>query len=294
MDTLKNYRWIISHANNAEHFYLYNSISAFIKGREMSEVIVPLWKRFALLFERENDVYKRSPKAVETKYVKAASALRRREYMSLRRGIESGLYSSDHDTLWAAGILSEILDKYKGVYRASMITAGALVRNMVGELFTERYYTPLVHLGLKPVAERLRKANEDFNAIYDERMQSNERASKKGGMADVRPLVDRAFREFVKVLESMHTSAVITGSGGAKPLQEIIDAIIASCRQLRLVYNRRTGRASRTDTPADALPTPTPAAAATLTYDHRAARALNRPKSGRSRYRPYAPEYVYL
>jgi hypothetical protein len=162
MQTIKDYSWIIRHINNAGHFFFYNAIVRFMEGREANiRTLLPIWSIFKQWFERENEIYKRSSKAIETKAVETALKERRTAYVALRRGIRSALYSDDESVRKSGARLMEVSDNFKNIYHAPMTEASSLVHGMLKDLKEERYLPHIIALGLEQYVARLKRANED-------------------------------------------------------------------------------------------------------------------------------------
>jgi hypothetical protein len=197
MKQITNYLALIRLLRNAEHFDMFENIVEHVDELELKPAALqPAWTLFAQLFEKEDEIYKRSLKQVETHQVNTAHDKRRMAYMGLKRSIEAATYSDDASLHDASMTLMEALDNYADAYYAPMTEVSALFFNMVQDLRKPRYAVPITTLGLGSAVDRLERDNEAFKAIYVERTYNQEELKNEGSMRDIRRQVDEAAVNF--------------------------------------------------------------------------------------------------
>ncbi|MDR1644588.1 MAG: DUF6261 family protein [Tannerellaceae bacterium] len=203
-------RGFIVHLRNSEHFELYEEIIEPLEPLEQHKAdfseAEAHYLIFYNLFCKEDDGYKRSLKVEKT----------------------------------AAHRLVFVLDNFKKITSASMVEASALIYNMVQDFRLAKYAPSIAALGLQTAVDKLEACNEEFKAFYAKRELNLKEAEMKGLMKHIRPRVDRAFDNFLCVLEAFSIVAQLTGNTAkAATLGAIINRINATLRQYRLLYLRR-------------------------------------------------------
>jgi hypothetical protein len=268
MKTIKNYRTLIRHLRHSEHFDFFRRIVEYLLTRITNfKDIVTVWTLFFGVFSQEDGIFKRSLKAMETKSVNDADQKRNDAYLVIRYGIESAVHSEDTAKKTAADKLSAVLETYRKITSAAITEVSSLVYNLVQDLRLAKYEASVTLLELDDAVDTLEARNQDFDAIYGERMEHYNTLENQGAMKDVRPLVDKAFDDLAQAINSVYGTSKLTGNAEAADLYEAaIDFINADILQYRHIYARRNPGhpVSGTETPPD-LETPPTEAAPSLT-----------------------------
>jgi hypothetical protein len=242
MKIIKAYLVLLSRLRNNEHYDFFQNIDGFIlkKIKDISEIIA-IWTSFHNFYLREDDIYKRSAKAVETKYINEIHQQRGAVFMLVRRSIEAALYNFDDKKKEAAVKLTEVNDNYKSAANAAMTESSALLHNMIEDLRKPRYVDAVAALGLTEAVEKLEELNEKFKDVYAERTQSLEASGEQGTMAEIRPVVDRSFKLFTDAVNSFYATANMSGKSDAdNPYSSIITFINGFIEQYERIYSRRS------------------------------------------------------
>ncbi|MDR1644900.1 MAG: DUF6261 family protein [Tannerellaceae bacterium] len=183
---------------NAEHFDFYSSIIGNIDTKaELPPNLVPLLNKLRRLFQKEDAVYKRSQKHIETKSLYALHKKRKSANMWIRRMVEAATYSNDAEEHEAGLVLMDLMNKYADIHYVPMTEASALIFSMIEDLRKPRYATASVTLNLNAGIDRLAQENDAFKALYSERTYNQEEDKNEGSLHAIRLLVDAAAAEFV-------------------------------------------------------------------------------------------------
>jgi hypothetical protein len=204
----------------------------------------PLWDDFTRLFAKEDHVYKRNLKSVETKFIQEADLQRDNALMMLRRGIDFAFYNAKLPIKQAAMTLMEVMDNYKDVGRKSFGENTALIINMLQDLKKPRYAGAISFLGLTEAVNCLEENNTAFKELYTERTLNINEQKKQGCMVDIRPRVDQAFFRFTDALDALYKINELTDKDASlrADLDEIIDLINSYIKQYERILARRNLR----------------------------------------------------
>jgi hypothetical protein len=243
MKTIKKFATLTGNLKNAEHYEFYYEIIRFVRPVSGSlGDLEKLWNTFEYTFNQEDDVYKHSAKAGETKYIKEANAERKNAFTFIKMTIETALRDTATAKKDAAGKLSGILDNYRKILTAPMVDTSALVTNMLQELRQSAHAAALATLGLAGATDELEALNEKFIDLYAEREKSRGDAERRGTMKEVRLKTDKVFAKFAQALEMSYLIALANGNTVAAELSEkIIDTVNDTVKQYEAVYAHRGG-----------------------------------------------------
>ncbi|MDR1356165.1 MAG: DUF6261 family protein [Tannerellaceae bacterium] len=242
MKIIKAYLVLLSRLRNNEHYDFFQNIDGFVVKRikDISE-IAALWTPFHTYYIREDDIYKRSAKAIETKYINEIHQRRGAVFMFVRRSIEAALYNFDDKKKEAAVKLTEVNDNYKSAANAAMTEVSALLHNMIEDFRKPRYEAAITTLGLTDAVEKLEELNEEFKNVYAERTQNIEASGEQGTMAEIRPIVDKSFKLFTDAVNSFYAAGNMSGRPDAdNPYSSIITFINGYIEQYERIYSRRS------------------------------------------------------
>jgi hypothetical protein len=255
MKSIKSYATTVRHLKNGEHYDFYEYINDAVKAR-LSAIsgIKPTWSVCHALFEKEDAIFKKSARAVETGYIKEAAAGRYSIYVMIKCNIEAAAHSFDAGEKEAAKKLNEILYNYKHIRKASMMDASALYTNMIEDFRQPRYADAADGLGLTVAVCKLEKANEKFRELYHERSKNLEAGKEMGNMRGVRVKVDKAFKLLVQNIDALYSLGKLAGEDVSK-VGELIDDINGTIDQAERVLSHRGRHASKKDNAAAAADT---------------------------------------
>jgi hypothetical protein len=242
MKTIENCKSLVKKLRNGEHFDFHEVIVEFVKSHvSLIAPIIILWNAFLQAFEKEDIVYKHSSKLSETKLIRDLERRRKNAFLELKRGIESASYSDDIDKKAASIKLGEVLENYKKITTAPITEVTAMVFNMIQDLKSPKYGDAVAELYLTAVVTSLEDKNDELKALYVERAQSLSEYEHTGGMKDVRIVVDKAFQNFITVVNSLYVTVRLKGvPDNENPYAAIIDFINGYIEQYERIYERRT------------------------------------------------------
>ncbi|MDR1357330.1 MAG: DUF6261 family protein [Tannerellaceae bacterium] len=227
MKAIKSYRTIVNHLKNGEHFDFHDVIVTFVKARELDiPGIFKLWRLFLRNFEKEEVIYKRKSKAVETKYIREVEKKRKDVFMSIKYSVKSALYSDNVKKKEVALVLMEVIDKYKKIPVSPITEITTLVFHMIEELRMPRYSNLAAGLQLSEPVATLEALNERLKALYVERVQHAGEYDNLGTMKKARVSVDRSFRNFTDGINAVYAASLLDGDRGeATQYSDIIDFV---------------------------------------------------------------------
>jgi hypothetical protein len=242
MKTINNCCELIRRLKNNEHFEFYGNIADFIKGREghIPEV-AKSWKAFLLAYAKEDDIYKKNTKAIETKYINEANQKRSSAYMVIKRSVEAAGCSDSADARDAGARLTEVLRNFRSISSVAMIEVSALVQSMIQDFRKPDYTRAVETLALGSAIDNLEARNEEFRSIHTEKTQNIGASDNKGNMRTIRPVADKAFNALTKAINASHKSG---DADTASVYPEIIDFINAYTDQYNKIYARRSSGAT--------------------------------------------------
>ncbi|MDR2388166.1 MAG: DUF6261 family protein [Tannerellaceae bacterium] len=243
MKLITNYLTLIRRLRNAEHFDLFENIVEHIRSLTLKPAaLVPIWNILSQLFEKEDEIYKRDIKSVETKQINESNEKRKAAFMAFKRHVEAATYD-ETDAIREAGLaLTELTEKYADAYKAPMTEISALIFNMIQDLERPRYAAAVTTLGLAAAKDRMERENEAFKAIYTERTYNLEETKSKGNMKEIRRQVDAAAVNFTDNVNAFHRTNEMTQPVDQEVktlLEDIITFFNSYIHQYELIYSRR-------------------------------------------------------
>jgi hypothetical protein len=245
MKVIKKFLVLLRHLRNGEHFDFFWSIIHFLKAvMNFPPALIPLRNVLFTFFDREDDIYKRSLKSFETKFIEEADIKRDNSFVMLRKGIEFALYSEDPDTKRAAETLMEVMDNYKDASRATLGENTSLIINMIQDLEKPRYAGAVSLLGLTETVRKLDENNIAFKELYTERTLNINEQKSQGTMDKARQATDKAFFEFTDAVSVLYKSNELVGKDPVlrKTLSDLIDFINSYVSQYERILARRSAK----------------------------------------------------
>ncbi|MDR0749204.1 MAG: DUF6261 family protein [Tannerellaceae bacterium] len=246
MKTVNKFHKLIYRVRNGDHYEFYDEIISFVQERIASlGDLLKLWTVFVTVFQKEDDIYKRSQKSAETGDINEANKDRLDQYRLIRGTVETAAFSKDPAVRQAAVKLSLVMNNFKAVSSASMTQASALIKNLIQDLRRPAYAPYVTTLALTAATDALEQYNDAFKALYKEREHSQGEAILEGNMAYIRPLTDKAFTDFTEALDGFYAVAKVSGNtAGMETFGAIIDHINFVIHNYSNIYARITGASS--------------------------------------------------
>ncbi|MDR1623777.1 MAG: DUF6261 family protein, partial [Tannerellaceae bacterium] len=212
MSSLRKFLKLVHGLRNAEHFGFYGYVvRLYTPYRALLAELTVVWDAFHVLFEKEDEIFKRNPKQEETGSIRSACEEMHSAFMLIKRTVEAASYDASPTVKAASEKLAFVLGNYVKLPSVAMNEASALAINLVQDLRLPANAPAVATLGLGTHIDRLEETNEAFQELYLERAKEQESLAEQGNMREIRPLVDKAFDAFAQTLESDHTMAQATG-----------------------------------------------------------------------------------
>jgi hypothetical protein len=247
MNRIEKYANLTRNLRNGEHFEFFLEIIEFIL-KHLSALgdTVKLWDILYNTFQKEDEIYKRSRKAAETRYITEAHTKRLNAFRVVKGGVETASYKDTPADKQAAERLAFVLDNFRNISKASLVEASALIFNMIQDLRRTAYAPSVQTLGLTEAVNTLEERNEEFKALYEEREMELKEAETLGNMRYIRPLTDKAFATFTEALNSFYALARLNGkTAEADALNQLINRINATISQYETILAHRGGSAGK-------------------------------------------------
>ncbi|MDR1624043.1 MAG: DUF6261 family protein [Tannerellaceae bacterium] len=253
MNKIEKYTNLLRSLRNGEHFELIKEIIEFIeKHKSVLGAIIGLWNLLVATFQKEDDIYKRSRKAAETRYITEAHEERIEAFRVVKGSVDAASHKKTPTEKQAAERLAFVLDNFRKIPKAPLTEASALITNMIQDLRLSKYVSCVEALGLTEAVDALEAANEAFKALYEEREMDVKQAEMLGNMQHIRPLTDKAFANFAEALNAAYVMANLAGqTADADALNLIITRINAAIRQYETIVAHRGGSTSGKGKPGD-------------------------------------------
>ncbi|MDR0749236.1 MAG: DUF6261 family protein [Tannerellaceae bacterium] len=243
MGKIEKYTRLLKSLRNGEHFEIFEEIDEFVeKHKNALGDTVELWNVLSNTFKKEDEIYKRSRKAAETRFITEAHEKRIDAFRVVKGGVETASYKDTPAEKLAAERLAFVLDNFRKIPKAPLTEASALIFNMIQDLRRTAYAPSVETLGLTGAVNTLEERNEAFKALYEEREMDIKQAEMLGNMRYIRPLTDKAFANFAEALNACYAIAKLGGkTADADALSLIITRINAAIKQYETIYARRGG-----------------------------------------------------
>jgi len=234
-------------ARNAEHYQFHADVSAVMTAEfAAAQGIGGLREAYAALFADEDKAYALSRGLADTQEVEAKDAVRDQWARYVFQTIEAKRISPVADEQEAAERLRVKLAAYWNCHSLPYAENTAAVANMAADMLSDSLKADTEAVGLTAAVGQLKKANDDFNAVYTGRSTEKQRREASDNMKTVRPKVDEAYRELVKAVNALYTvNALVTKDEAAEAaLGAVIDSVNALVLQLSETISLRTARAA--------------------------------------------------
>lgn len=247
MKTIKGILRFFIRLKNAEHFNVNYSIIRYCNSNlgdiaALDNKLVTYNARF----EEEDILFKRLSALEETSSLKELDRLRDDMFISFRYIIDASLYSHDAAIKEAGQALSWIMQNYKNANSKPYPENTALVINMLQDLERPEYAAHIKVLKAEETIAKLKKYNDDFALLYDERARHKEKKNEVPPLSAARTLVDRAAQGLFDSINALYLSNALETHDSEREilLEDAITTINGIIHQAQEVYYRRV-RANR-------------------------------------------------
>ncbi|MDR1646197.1 MAG: DUF6261 family protein [Tannerellaceae bacterium] len=247
MKTVKPYANLLRRLRNGDHFEFYREIIKLRKksGNNLGEILKP-WGVFIHLFQKEDDIFKRSLKAPETEEINKLGRQRMNVFRRIKLHVRAARYNTNPAEHAAAVALTFVLHNFKEIPTTTTTQASALFFNLIEEFRRPKYAPHVATLGLAGAVDELEATHDAFLTIFSEREQRQGAALRKGNMKKIRPLVDKAFAAFVEALNAFYATAQLKDNPAEiATYGYLIDGINSIVHYFNNVYAHIAGAATK-------------------------------------------------
>jgi hypothetical protein len=198
----------------------------------------PVFDTFGVGLSNFDDFFKKNPKAFETEEIAKKDAARD---FTVRALIAKVRYHYDFAPTDGekeeARRLAYIVEKYKNAAKMEYESETTHLRSLANEL----QQTPdlLEHFGITDLVAKLKRENEDFEALYNVRVQAVHDKHIEGNTAKYRTAANKAFDNLCNVITGL--SLMPVSDEEKTTVENIIDIINGHIQQATVVYNRHAG-----------------------------------------------------
>lgn len=245
MTSIKSILKLFTYLRNAEHFNINHSIVRFLRGKlESIPVLQKLFLLYEVCFEEEDIAFKRLAALLETSSLRTLDRSRDDLTISLRRTVEAARYNHDAAIKEAGENLDLVLRNYRNANSKPYTENTALVYNMLQDFHTAENLPFVRLLGLEETLAELKKFNDDFSLLYDERAMKKEENRQGGPLKMIRGRVDDALQGLINGINTLFAANELESNDESRDglLREIIAAMNSFIYQAEDVYYRRVER----------------------------------------------------
>ena len=221
-----------------ESFQFHSTIMGYYKEAAYPETLVPEKAYFAAI-EKYDSALNQIYYSAETRRIKALDKNRDRLYLGIAKVIHAYRLHYDLGVIRAAHALKILLRNFDNPAKLHYPAATSVIYNLSQE-FLLPHYAPLVEkIGLTEWVAELKKANEDFDALFNKRSKEQSVLVKKLTIT-CRLEVEKCYRALMAVTES---ELIIKSNC---PLEKYVDRIneqIATYK--KIIAARKTHNAAK-------------------------------------------------
>ena len=253
----------LNNARNAEHYQFHaNALAFFSPDFATLHKITDLQSKYAALFKNEDDLYAQLKAYELTQDLDAKDRVRDEIYIYVKQTVAAHLYSPIPAKKTAAQKLDFALTPYKHADKKPAAENTALVTNALQMMESDAYKDFVTELGLTDTLPLLKKANDEFNALYISRSDVKLVRVSNDNMKTARLKTDEAYRSFVSAVNALYqVNELVTHDAAAKTsLEKVIDSTNALINQFAETLSLR-GAGKKPSIPGedpDPLPDPEP------------------------------------
>ena len=192
-------------ARNPEHYILNYKILKIITP-ELAELlgITAYRNDYKNKFDIENSCYINAQGYQATKDIVALDDKRKKIFLYISQIVTAACNSPEEEMAQVGERMAFLLKPYKYTYNYSYTKASALILDFCDKMQNSEYEADLEYLNLTKFITMLQEANDEFDAIYDERSKLELRNAKAESMKTIRPKVDSAFLVVAKFINAAY------------------------------------------------------------------------------------------
>lgn len=205
MKSVQPFLSLFTMLRDGENFEVHKIILSYLESIKNKPVaMIALITPYRAAFDYLDIVFKQYKKYIESQKITASNIERKNSYMSLKRAVESAVYSMIPDIKAAGDVLSLIINNYKNVNRKPYADATGIYYNLIQDFTNEQNNPHTVSLQLEDTVADLKRHNEDFEAYYSSRSNKKEERRILGAIKTARRETDLVFKELVTYINSAY------------------------------------------------------------------------------------------
>ena len=247
-----------SRAQHAQHVtFMKNVSSAVPESMATKYGFAPQWTAFNGALGNEVANYKPDKGFLNTPEVVSIDRKRDEVYLFYSRIVRDYAdYCPEEEKKKAATTLAFVFQEAGDVARKELSAETALLNDIIERLQEEPYASALAVIGLEEMPEKLKAANDAFNAIFVERTSAEREAAFATNLKTLRPITDDAYDDMVEAINALYAvnELVAKDEETRTELGEIIDNVNALVVRLK----KTVGSSTSSSKNPDDTPEPTP------------------------------------
>lgn len=228
-------------ARNPEHYILNYKILKIITP-ELAELlgITAYRNDYKNKFDIENSCYINAQGYQATKDIVALDDKRKKIFLYISQIVTAACNSPEEEMAQVGERMAFLLKPYKYTYNYSYAKASALILDFCDKMQNSEYEADLEYLNLTKFITMLQEANDEFDAIYDERSKLELRNAKAESMKTIRPKVDSAFLVVAKFINAAYLTNEVKGKSDelGQKLKTVIESINSLLHRLQSTLSR--------------------------------------------------------
>ena len=246
-------------ARNPEHYILNYKILKIITP-ELAELlgITAYRNDYKNKFDIENSCYINAQGYQATKDIVALDDKRKKIFLYISQIVTAACNSPEEEMAQVGERMAFLLKPYKYTYNYSYAKASALILDFCDKMQNSEYEADLEYLNLTKFITMLQEANDEFDAIYDERSKLELRNAKAESMKTIRPKVDSAFLMVAKFINAAYLTNEVKGKSDelGQKLKTVIESINSLLHRLQSTLSREgiIGKNTKSENEVTATP----------------------------------------
>lgn len=229
-------------SRNAEHYRLQEQLLAAITAEFVSTYKIDDFRNnYAALFAKEDEAYLQNVAFADTKPIEEADALRDQRFRFVDLTVQSKQLSTVVAEKDAADRLAFAMQRYQGASSKPHGENTAMVSDLVKTFQSATCSADVQALGLTEAVAALKKANDDFEAIYSQRADEKLVRANNEKLKTIRPQVDAAFSRLADAINAIYLVAETIERDAARTaaIGVVIDTVNAQILQFSETLSRR-------------------------------------------------------
>ncbi|MDR2495628.1 MAG: DUF6261 family protein [Tannerellaceae bacterium] len=239
-----SFKTLLKKLHIAEHYFFYDSaiISVLLTLMNSLPQLSGMFNALKTVFDREDALYKLSQASMLTSKLRILNGKRCAYFTHIWGLIDILKYENLAANIQEAIEKLEFLhNTYKSLIYGNYTEISGMMINFLQDCEKPAYQPSIQLLGLTEVVDKIKTAETEFEALYNERSFSKEQIAEMGKLAEIRIEVDNAFSTLVDAINYTWTANEMGAGDPAlrAKLIEVKEHIAAAIHQTELNLARR-------------------------------------------------------